>query len=222
MFSFGGSRVQSCKAVGFSWKKPRPRRFGSKRRWTNRAERLPWVPRSKKSAIFPASGGGKCWSSSLFAGVWCHQQKVFGWPKPCILQESFIWNLEKPKLSGVLFHWWPIKTTLAAWHLGILVKSLSAFQLEKMDLYPRGMYDPRMIQGNIFIIILFWTCPSTVTKTKWGFIYFRSIQNFYHPGSRMKNLSSKNHEKSTPSKPPAIQPPQHPTPHKRRRVTGSS
>ena len=102
MFSFGG-QGQSPKAVGFSSKKPRPRRFGSERRWTNRAERLPWVPRPKKKGLSPASRGGKCWNASLFAGVWCHQKKVFGWPKPCILQESFIWNLEKPKLFGVLF-----------------------------------------------------------------------------------------------------------------------
>ena len=55
MFSFGG-QGQSPKAVGFSSKKPRPRRFGSERRWTNRAERLPWVPRPKKRA-FPLRPG---------------------------------------------------------------------------------------------------------------------------------------------------------------------
>ena len=49
-------------------------------------------------------------------------------------------------------------------------------------------------------------------KNEVGFHFFDQMSNFYHPGSRMKNLSSKNHEKSTPSKPPAIQPPQHPTP----------
>lgn len=84
MFSFGGPTGKVVKLLDFLRKSHEPRRFGSERLWTNRAERLPWVPR-------PASWGGKCWNSSLFVGLWCHQKKVFGWPKPCILQESFIW-----------------------------------------------------------------------------------------------------------------------------------
>lgn len=53
-----GGQGQSCKAVGFSSKKPQPRRFGSKRLWTNRAERLPWVTRPKKGP-FPCVAGWK-------------------------------------------------------------------------------------------------------------------------------------------------------------------